>query len=249
LSEWIGGRRPVVEALAAGRPAHRLLVSSSARPSPELKAVLAVARQASVPIENMPGDQLARLAGFDGHQGVLLEVGERRWADVAEMLARAEAAGHDPLVLVLEHLHDPTNFGTLLRSAEAAGVDGVIFPERGAAPLSAAAVKASAGASEHLLMARVDSLGQALRDLQERGLHVVAADQDAPASAWQTGLTGPMAVVVGSEGEGISGATRRRVDLLVSFPMAGRIASLNAATAGALLLFEIVRQRSAVVHG
>jgi 23S rRNA (guanosine2251-2'-O)-methyltransferase len=249
LSEWIGGRRPVVEALAAGRPAHRLLVSSSARPSAELKAILAAARQASVPIENMPRDQLARLAGFDGHQGVLLEVGERRWADVAEMLARAEAAGHDPLVLVLEHLQDPTNFGTLLRSAEATGVDGVIFPERGAAPLSAAAVKASAGASEHLLMARVESLGQALRDLQERGLHVVAADQDAPASAWHTGLTGPMAVVVGGEGEGISGATRRRVDLLVSFPMAGRVASLNAATAGALLLFEIVRQRSAGGHG
>jgi len=136
------------------------------------------------------------------------------------------------------------NFGTLLRSAEAAGVDGVIFPERGAAPLSAAAVKASAGASEHLLLARVESLGQALRDLQDRGLHVVAADQDAPASAWDTDLTGPMAVVVGGEGEGISGATRRRVDLLVSFPMSGQVASLNAATAGALLLFEVVRQRS-----
>jgi 23S rRNA (guanosine2251-2'-O)-methyltransferase len=190
------------------------------------------------------GDRIATLAGFDGHQGVLLEVGERRWADPAEMLARAAAAGRDPLVLLLEHLQDPVNFGTLLRSAEAAGVDGVIFPERGAAPLSAAAVKSSAGASEHLLLARVDSLGQALRDLQERGLHVVAADQDASGSAWETDLTGPMAVVVGGEGEGISGATRRRVDMLVSFPMSGRVASLNAATAGALLLFEVVRQRS-----
>jgi len=175
---------------------------------------------------------------------VLLEVGERRWADPADMLGRAEASGREPLILLLEHLQDPVNFGTLLRSAEAAGVDGVIFPERGAAPLSAAAVKASAGASEHLLLARVESLGHALRDLQARGLHVVAADQDAPASAWETDLGGPLAVVVGAEGEGISGATRRRVDLLVSFPMSGQVASLNAATAGALLLFEIVRQRS-----
>ena len=244
MTEWIGGRRPVAEALAAGREAHRLLVSKSARPSPELKQVLARAREASVPVETVPGDRIATLAGFDGHQGVLLEVGERRWADPAEMLARAAVAGRDPLVLLLEHLQDPVNFGTLLRSAEAAGVDGVIFPERGAAPLSAAAVKSSAGASEHLLLARVESLGQALRDLQERGLHVVAADQDAPASAWETDLTGPMAVVVGGEGEGISGATRRRVDLLVSFPMSGQVASLNAATAGALLLFEVVRQRS-----
>jgi 23S rRNA (guanosine2251-2'-O)-methyltransferase len=245
LSEWIGGRRPVAEALAAGREAQRLLVSGSARPNPELKAILAAARDASVPVETVPGDRLGRLAGFDGHQGVLLEVGERRWADLPEMLGRASANGHEPLILVLENLQDPTNFGTLLRSAEAAGVDGVIFPARAAAPLSAAAVKASAGASEHLLLSRVESLGQALRDLQAAGLRLVAADQDAPGSAWGTDLRGALAVVIGSEGEGVSGATRRRVDLMVGFPMSGRVASLNAATAGALLLFEVVRQRSA----
>jgi 23S rRNA (guanosine2251-2'-O)-methyltransferase len=244
LTEWIGGRRPVAEALAAGREAIRLLVSSSARPSTELKAILAAARDASVPVEPVAGDRLARLAGFDGHQGVLLEVGERRFADLAEMLARAASTNRDPLILVLENLQDPTNFGTLLRSAEAAGVDGVVFPARASAPLSAAAVKASAGASEHLLLARVDSLGQALRDLQAAGLRVAAAYQGAPASAWDSDLGGPLAVVVGSEGEGVSGATRRRADLLVSFPMSGRVASLNAATAGALLLFEVVRQRS-----
>jgi 23S rRNA (guanosine2251-2'-O)-methyltransferase len=135
------------------------------------------------------------------------------------------------------------NFGALLRSAEAAGVDGVIFPERGAAPLTAAAVKSSAGASEHLLLARVESLGATLHDLQQRGLRLVAADQDATASAWASDLSGPVAVIVGSEGSGLSGAVKRRCDLLVSFPMSGRVASLNAATAGALLLFEVVRQR------
>lgn len=244
MTEWIGGRRPVAEAIAAGRPSHRLLVSSSAKPNPELKAILAAAREASVPVERTPGDALARLAGFDGHQGVLLEVEPRRWADPAEILARAASAGEPPLVLVLEHLQDPVNFGALLRSAEAAGVHGVIFPERGAAPLTAAAVKASAGASEHLLLARVGSLGEVLHDLRERGLRLVAADQDATASAWESDLTGPMAVIVGSEGSGLSGAVKRRCDLLVSFPMSGRVASLNAGVAGALLLFEVVRQRS-----
>ena len=146
-------------------------------------------------------------------------------------------------MLVLEHLQDPTNFGTLLRSAEAAGVDGVIFPERGAAPLSAAAVKASAGASEHLLLSRLPTIGEAIHELKVAGLRLVAADQDASAAAWDSDLAGPLAVVVGSEGSGLSGATKRRCDLLVSFPMAGRVASLNAATAGALLLFEVVRQR------
>jgi 23S rRNA (guanosine2251-2'-O)-methyltransferase len=245
MSEWIGGRRPVVEALAAGRSALRLLVAHSARSGPELNEVLAAARAASVLVETVEANRLRQLAGFDGHQGVLLEVADRRFADVAELLAAATRLGHDPLILILEHLQDPTNFGTLLRSAEAAGVDGIVFPERGAAPLSAAAVKASAGASEHLLLARVDGLGETAHELQERGIRLVAADQDAPIAAWDADLTGPIAVVVGSEGSGVSGAMRRRCDLLVRFPMAGRIASLNAATAGALLLFEVVRQRAA----
>ena len=245
MSEWIGGRRPVVEALAAGRPAIRLLVGHSARPGPELNEVLAAARAASVPIETVDANRLRGLAGFDGHQGVLLEVGDRRFADLAEVLAAATRRAHDPLLVILEHLQDPTNFGTLLRSAEAAGVDGVIFPERGAAPLSAAAVKASAGASEHLPLARVDGLGETAHELQERGIRLVAADQDAAVTAWEADLTGPIAIVVGSEGSGVSGAMRRRCDLLVRFPRAGRIASLNAETAGALLLFEVVRQRAA----
>jgi 23S rRNA (guanosine2251-2'-O)-methyltransferase len=244
MTEWVGGRRPVAEALAAGREAVRLLISASAKPSPELRAITDAARRIHLPVDRVPGDQLSRLAGFDGHQGVLLEVGERRWADLDEILARARTAGHDPFVLVLEHLQDPVNFGTLLRSAEAAGVHGVVFPERGAAPLSPAAVKASAGASEHLLIARLPTIGEAIHELKVAGLRLVAADQDAPASAWTSDLSGPVALVVGSEGSGLSGATKRRCDVLVSFPMAGHIASLNAATAGALLMFEVVRQRA-----
>ena len=248
MSEWIGGRRPVVEALAAGRPASRLLIASSARPGPQLNELLAAARQASVPVQTVDSNRLRQLAGFDGHQGVLLEVEARRFADVAELLALAATRGHDPLLLILEQLQDPTNFGTLLRTAEAAGVDGVVFPERGAAPLSAAAVKASAGASEHLLLARVETLGETVRELQSRGIRLVAGEQDTTVSAWESDLTGPIAIVVGSEGTGVSGAMRRRCDLLVSFPMAGRVASLNAATAGSLLLFEVVRQRTAVAR-
>jgi 23S rRNA (guanosine2251-2'-O)-methyltransferase len=243
VTEWIGGRRPVAEVLAAGREAHRLLVAASAKPSPELRAITDAARRAGIPTDRVPTDQLTRIAGFDGHQGVALEVGERRWATLADVLGHARATEKEPFVLVLEHLQDVTNFGTLLRAAEAAGVDGVVFPERGAAPLSAAAVKASAGASEHLLFVRLPTIGDAVHELKHAGLRLVAAEQEAPASAWASDLSGPIAVVVGSEGSGLSGATKRRCDLLVSFPMAGRVASLNAATAGSLLLFEVVRQR------
>jgi 23S rRNA (guanosine2251-2'-O)-methyltransferase len=249
VSDWIGGRRPVAEALAAGRQAIRLLVATGARTGPELNDLLAAARRSSIPIEPIDPNRLRQLAGFDGHQGVLLEVAERRFSDLAELLARAVIRAHDPLLLILENLQDPTNFGTLLRSAEAAGVDGVVFPERSAAPLSAAAVKASAGASEHLLLSRVEGLGETVRELQARGVRLVAADQDAQDTAWEVDLTGPIAIVLGSEGSGVSGAMRRRCDLLVRFPMAGRIASLNAATAGALLLFEVVRQRGAAGSG
>ena len=244
MSDWIGGRRPVLEALAAGREARRLLLSASAKPAPELRAITDAARRLGLPVDRVPADHLTRIGGFDGHQGVLLEVGERRFADLSEILARAREAGRPPFVLVLEHLQDPTNFGALLRSAEAAGVDGVVFPERGAAPLSAAAVKASAGASEHVPLARTPTIGEAIHELKTSGLRLVAADQDARASAWESDLTGPLAIVVGSEGSGLSGQTKRRCDLLVGFPMAGHVASLNAATAGALLLFEVVRQRS-----
>jgi 23S rRNA (guanosine2251-2'-O)-methyltransferase len=249
VTDWIGGRRPVTEALAAGRPARRLLLSASAKPSPELRIITDTARRLHLPTDRVPADQLTRLAGFDGHQGVLLEVEERRWAGLDEILGHAAQAGRAPFVLVLEHLQDPTNFGTLLRSAEAAGVDGVVFPERGAAPLSPAAVKASAGASEHLLLARMPTIGEAIHELKQAGLRLAAADQEAPASAWESDLSGSLAVVVGSEGSGLSGATKRRCDLLVSFPMAGRVASLNAATAGALLLFEVVRQRATGASG
>ena len=246
MSELVGGRRPVAEALASGRPADRLFVTAGERqPNPELRAILADARRRGIVVEQIDSGRLARMAGFDGHQGILLRVADRRYSDVTEIVARAEARQEPPFVLVLDSLQDPVNFGSLLRAAEAAGVHGVVFPERRAAPLSPAAVKSSAGASEHLLLARVESLGATLHELQERGVLVVAADQDAEATAWQSDLTGPIAVVVGAEGSGISAATRRRCDLLVRFPMVGAVASLNAATAGALLIFEVVRQRSA----
>ena len=245
MTEVIGGRRPVAEALASGRQAERLIVSTSAGKSPALAAILDQARRRSIPVQRSDPDRLRKLAGFDGHQGLVLEVADRRYSDPAEILAVAEIRRHDPFVLVLDSLEDPVNFGSLLRAGEAAGVDGVVFPERRAAPLSAAAVKSSAGASEHLLLARVESLGAALHDLKERGVRLVAADQEAESTAWEANLRGPIGVVVGGEGTGISGTTRRRCDLLVRFPMTGRVASLNAATAGALLLFEVVRQRSA----
>jgi 23S rRNA (guanosine2251-2'-O)-methyltransferase len=170
-------------------------------------------------------------------------VGPRRFASPVDILARAVERSEAALVLVLDSLEDPQNVGTLLRSAEAAGVHGVVFPTRRQAPLSPAAVKASAGAVEHLLLAPVDDLAGALSDLRTRGLRVVGAEAGAPLTARQADLRGPLAIVVGSEGQGLSPAVRRRCDFVVRIPMRGAIHSLNAAVAGSILVFEAVSQR------
>lgn len=191
----------------------------------------------------MEGGTLTALAGFDGHQGIALVVEPRRFASLDDIIARSIERDEPPFVLALDSLEDPQNLGTLLRSAEAAGVHGVIFPTHRQAPLSPAAVKASAGAVEHLLLSPVDDLPGALSDLRIRGLRVVGAEAGAPLTARQSDLRGPLAIVVGSEGQGLSPAVRRRCDFVVRIPMRGIVDSLNAAVAGSILVFEAVAQR------
>lgn len=241
--ELVAGRRPVEEAFIAGREARRLYVVPQRRHA--LEKLVLHATSLRIPVVEVEGGSLTALAGFDGHQGVALVVAPRRWASTDDILAAAVAAGRPPLVLVLDSLEDPQNVGTLLRTAEATGVHGAVFPTRRQAPLTPAAVKASAGAVEHLRLAPVDDLPGALADLHARGVRIVGADGDAPLTAREADLRGPVAIVVGSEGRGLGPAVRRRCDLLVRIPMAGRIQSLNAAVAGSILLYEAAAQRGA----
>jgi 23S rRNA (guanosine2251-2'-O)-methyltransferase len=199
-----------------------------------------------IPIVEVEGGSLTALAGFDGHQGIALVVEPRRFASLDDILARAAERGEPPFVLVLDSLEDPHNVGSLLRSAEAAGVHGVVFPTHRQAPLSPSAVKASAGAIEHLLLSPADDLPAALSDLHARGLRIAGADGGAPLSARQTDLRGPLAIVVGSEGQGLGPAVRRRCDVFMRIPMKGAVGSLNAAVAGSILLFEALSQREDV---
>jgi 23S rRNA (guanosine2251-2'-O)-methyltransferase len=239
--ELVAGRRPVEEAFAAGRTAHRLVVVPQRRGA--LEQLVLHATRLRIPIVEVEGGSLTALAGFDGHQGIALVVDPRRFASPEEILARAAERGEPPFVLVLDSLEDPQNVGTLLRSAEAAGVHGVIFPTRRQAPLTPAAVKASAGAVEHLLLCPVDDLPGTLADLHAQGLRIAGSEADAPMTARQTDLRGPLAIVVGSEGQGLGPAVRRRCDLFMRIPMRGTVGSLNAAVAGSVLLFEAVAQR------
>lgn len=239
--ELVAGRRPVEEAFVARRPARRLLVVPQRRAA--LEKLVLHATNLRIPIVEVEGGSLTALAGFDGHQGIALVVEPRRYAGLDDILALAATRGEPPFILVLDSLEDPHNVGSLLRSAEGAGVHGVIFPTHRQAPLTPSAIKASAGAVEHLLLCPVDDLAGALSDLHARGVRIAGAEGDAPMTARESDLRGPLAIVVGSEGQGLGPAVRRRCDMFMRIPMRGAVGSLNAAVAGSILLFEAVSQR------
>jgi 23S rRNA (guanosine2251-2'-O)-methyltransferase len=239
--EIIAGRRPVEEAFVAGREAKRLIVVPQRRQA--LERLVLHATSLRIPIVEVEGGTLTALAGFDGHQGIAVVATPRRYATLDDVLARAIERGEAAFVLALDSLEDPQNVGTLLRSAEAAGIHGVLFPTHRQAPLTPAAIKASAGAVEHLLLCPVDDLAGALADLHVRGLRVVGAEAGAPLTARDADMRGPLAIVVGSEGQGLGPAIRSRCDVLVRIPLRGAIESLNAAVAGSILLFEADAQR------
>ena len=239
--ELVAGRRPVEEAFVARRPAIRLLVVPHRRAA--LEKLVLHATKLRIPIVEVEGGSLTSLAGFDGHQGIALVVEPRRFASLDDILVRAAERSEPPFILVLDSLEDPHNVGSLLRSAEAAGVHGIVFPTHRQAPLSPSAVKASAGAIEHLLLSPADDLGAALSDLHARGVRIAGSDGDAPLAAREADLRGPLAIVVGSEGQGLGPAVRRRCDVFIRIPMKGAVGSLNAAVAGSILLFEALAQR------
>lgn len=233
------GRHSVEEALASGtRRFDSVLIAreSVSRLQPLVEAF----ERAGVRIRFAARTELTRAAGSDAHQGVVALVRERRSLALEDLIAMLPPS---PLVLALDGIEDPQNFGALLRSADAAGVDGVIAPERRSAPLSAAAIRASAGAAEHVRLVRVVNLVRALEALKHAGLWCAGLDQRGEVDYDRYNLTGGAVLVLGREGAGLHDLTRRACDVLLRIPMAGRMPSLNVSAAGAVVLFEAARQR------
>lgn len=242
--DQIEGRNPVREALRAGRALTRILVADGAAARGPLAEILVAAREAGVRIERVPREKLDRMAASRAHQGVIAETGGFTYRSWKDALAIAEERGEKPLLLALDGITDPGNLGSLLRSAEAAGAHGALIPGRRAADVTPVVEKASAGALEHLILDRVGNLPRALEDLRAAGLWLVGLHGDAPGTIWSCELlTEPVVLVVGAEGRGLSRLIAERADALVRIPMAGRIESLNAASAGAVALFEAARRR------
>ncbi|MFZ5828202.1 MAG: 23S rRNA (guanosine(2251)-2'-O)-methyltransferase RlmB [Bacillota bacterium] len=242
MSGQIEGRNPVLEALRAGREINKLLVAKGAREG-SIREVVGLARQAGVIIQEVDRERLDALAQGRNHQGVIAMVAAHRYYDLDEILERAAASGQDPFLLVLDSIEDPQNLGSLLRTADAAGVHGVVIPERRAVGLTETVAKVSAGAVEYVPVARVTNIARTLDELKEKGFWVVGTHQDARELYYQAKLTGPLVVVIGSEGKGMGRLVSEKCDFTVRLPMLGHVTSLNAAVAGAILIYEIRRQR------
>ncbi|MCL4858825.1 MAG: 23S rRNA (guanosine(2251)-2'-O)-methyltransferase RlmB [Caldilineaceae bacterium] len=248
MSELIYGRRAVLETLQANRRRlYRLWLEGEreTRPGDTLFEIRQAAEQLSVPIRVIQGGLFDKLARERVNtQGVALEVGEYPYATVDDALRRARDAKEPPLLLLLDHLHDPQNLGTLMRTAEALGVHGVVIPERRAAQITPAVSNASAGAVEHLLVAQVTNLNRTIEELKAQNVWVAGLDSSPEVPPLeQANLAGALALVVGNEAEGLSRLARERCDFLVRLPMVGRVASLNAAVAGSIVLFAARQAR------
>ncbi|HLI90292.1 MAG TPA: 23S rRNA (guanosine(2251)-2'-O)-methyltransferase RlmB [Ktedonobacteraceae bacterium] len=245
MAEYIWGRNPILETLHAGRQVRRLLLAEGQREAPVIKAIREEAERRHIPVEIVPRARLDQISRGAVHQGCLAQVAERKYASLEEILAAAERKNEAPFLLILDAIQDVNNLGSLLRSAEAAGMHGVIIPEHRAAEINATVVKTSAGASEHLLIARETNLTRTIEFLKRRNIWVIGLAGEARTLYTQADLTGPLALVVGSEGKGIGRLVREHCDLLIKLPMYGAINSLNAAVAGSIAVYEALRQRTA----
>lgn len=242
MREWISGRNPVYETLQAGRRhCFRLIVAQGAQEKGRLAEILQLCQKRRIPIEYVARPRLDALAS--GHQGAALEASAYPYCALQDIQALAEQRSEPPFLLILDALQDPQNLGSLLRTAEGVGVHGVLLPLRHTVSVTPAVVNASSGASEHLLIAQAN-LAQAIETLKEAGLWVVGLEGGSQGErADRVRLDGPLALVVGSEGQGMRPLTRNSCDVLMRLPMRGRVESFNAAVAGSIALYLIWQAR------
>lgn len=239
----IEGRNAVIEALRAGRPIDKIFIARG-ETDKALGHIASKAKEAGIPVSDADRRKLDAMSMTHAHQGVIAIAALREYCTVADILAIAEERGEAPFILVCDELSDPHNLGAVIRTAECAGVHGVIIPKRRSAGLTSIVDKTSAGAVEHMAVARVSNLTATLKELKEKGLWVYGTAAEGANPLWKTDLKGPACVVIGSEGEGMSRLVAESCDFLVSIPMHGQVSSLNASAAAAVLMYEILRQRS-----
>jgi 23S rRNA (guanosine2251-2'-O)-methyltransferase len=241
---YVYGVNPVLESLRAhAERVERLFVTEGQLAAKAAAEIFSRARDAGIRVERVPRERLAALADGGVHQGVVAELRGFEYAELEDLLEAAEESGRPPLLVVLDGIQDPHNFGAIIRSAHALGAHGVVIAKDRAVPVTGVVAKASAGAVEHCPIARVVNLSRALEELKEAGVWIAAADPHSNEPMWGARLDGPLAVVVGAEGAGVRQGVLEHCDFRLQIPMLGQVGSLNASVSAAILLYEAARQR------
>lgn len=239
--DMVAGRNAVMEALKGSRSVNKLMIANGSTEG-SIKEIIAVAKEKGVNIQYWDRSKLDSIARGIRHQGVLAQVAPVQYAELEDILQVAKDRNEPPFIVLLDELEDPHNLGAILRTADAAGVHGVLIPKHRSCPLSATVAKTSAGAVEHVPVARVGNLVQTIKKLKQKGLWVAAADMDGK-DYYDTDLTGPLLLIIGSEGQGVGRLVKEQCDFVVRIPMVGKINSLNASVAGSILMYEAMKQR------
>ena len=240
--DLIEGRNAVTEALRAGRNIDKIYIAKGEEDK-ALGHIASKAREMGIVVVEADRRKLDAMSITHAHQGVIALAAMREYVSVESMLEAAAAKGEQPLLVVCDEISDPHNLGAIIRTAECAGAHGVIIPKRRSVGLTATVAKASAGAVEYMKVARVANINNAIHELKERGVWVFGAAGEGSQPMYRADLTGPAAIVIGNEGDGISQLVRKNCDMLIHIPMSGKISSLNASAAASILLYEAVRQR------
>ncbi|OCL27854.1 23S rRNA (guanosine(2251)-2'-O)-methyltransferase RlmB [Orenia metallireducens] len=238
----VEGRNPVIEALRAGRRIEKIFVLHSAHGG-AIDEIYKLAKKRNVRIEKVDNNQLDSMAGSHAHQGVIAVAEEIKYWDIDDLIKYAKKESDEPLLILLDELKDPHNFGSILRTVDAAGAQGVIIPNRRSVSFTPVVAKSSAGAIEYVPVAQVTNLSRTIDKLKDAGFWIGGADIDAKQTCYQANLKGALGLVIGSEGSGMRRLVKEKCDFLLRLPMKGHVDSLNASVAAGILIYETVRQR------
>ena len=240
---YIVGRNPVIETLKSEKEVDKIFILKGERQG-SIKKIIAMAKEKNIIIQEVDKVKLDNIADGNAHQGVALLSTGYTYSEIEDILRLAEEKNEDPFVILLDEIEDPHNLGAIVRTAECAGAHGIIIPKRRAASVNATVYKSSAGAVEHMKIAQVTNISNTIEDLKEKGMWIYGADTRGESNYYQTKLTGPIALVIGNEGKGISRLVKEKCDVLVNIPMKGSINSLNASASAAILIYEVLKQRN-----
>ena len=241
-NDQVEGRNAVIELLESGKDINKIYISNGEKHG-SINKIIAMANKRKVLIKEVNKSKINEMAREENNQGVIAIVPPFQYSDVDDILEKAKIKNEDPFIIILDGIEDPHNLGAIIRTAETAGCHGVIIPKRRAAGVNSTVAKVSAGAVEHIKIARVNNLTETIKYLKEQGIWIYGTDIKAKDFYYNQNLTGPIAIVIGSEGFGMSRLVKENCDCLLKIPMKGKITSLNASVSSGIVIYEVVRQR------